>query len=138
MTRVLIVEDTPNFRRWLLHAVPRLVDDCEVQSAADAAAAEAQVLATTPDVILLDLGLPKDRRSRSADPSAGIGLLRTWRERGLESHIVVLSSHADLAQLCSEAGADGFLAKDTPGLFDALRAVVRPSRPTESVLTAKE
>jgi len=124
MTRVLIVEDTPNFRRWLLSVVPRLLPDCEAHVAADAATAKAEAAVLTPDVILLDLGLPRDARSRRPDPSAGLDLLRSWRERGLASRIVVLSSHTDLATICQAAGADSFVAKDTPLLLDALQEAV--------------
>jgi two-component system response regulator PhoP len=124
MTTVLIVEDTPNFRRWLLQAVPRLLPGCEATSVADAAAADIEVASHTPDVVLLDLGLPLDGHAHRADPEAGLSLLRSWRAAGLPSRIVVLSSHRHLADLCRQAGADEFVPKDTPRLLEALDAAL--------------
>jgi len=122
MSRVLIVEDTPSFRQWLLRAVARLAPECTAEGVADAATARMRVSAATPDLIVLDLGLPRKGGGVAADPMVGLELLQAWRAEAVRSRVVVVSSHTELADHCLRAGADDFIAKNSGELSSALAA----------------
>lgn len=117
MIRVLLADDQALVRagfRALLSAQP---DITVVGEAADGAEAVAQVLSTTPDVVLMDIRMPRldgleATRRIAADPRCG------------GSRIVILTTF-DLDEYVFEAlrvGASGFLVKDTEPV-DLLRGV---------------
>ncbi|MGZ4271416.1 MAG: response regulator, partial [Solirubrobacteraceae bacterium] len=83
-----------------------LQDGIEVAGEAadgEAAIAEAQRLA--PDVVLMDLAMPR---------LDGVGAMRELRRRELPARVIVLTSFADEARLLPalQAGAAGYLLKD--------------------------
>ncbi|MGZ4275837.1 MAG: response regulator [Solirubrobacteraceae bacterium] len=103
--RVLIVDDHAVVREGL-RTFLELQDGIEVAGEAadgEAAIAEAQRLA--PDVVLMDLAMPR---------LDGVGAMRELRRRELPARVIVLTSFADEARLLPalQAGAAGYLLKD--------------------------
>ena len=106
MTRVLIVDDQPTFRRQLR----RLLDLAGLTVAGEAGdipEAEAQVRALAPDLAVVDVMLP------------GInGLEGTVRLKALAPslRVILISAHGDQARLlrtaAAQAGAERFVLKD--------------------------
>ncbi len=114
-TTVLIVDDHPSFR-----TVARAVLEAEgyeiVGDAASGEAGVAEALRLSPDVVLLDIGLPD---------MDGFDVLARIREAGVDSAVVLTSTRdaSDYGSLLTESDARGFIAKsDLSG--DALRALV--------------
>ena len=114
--RLLIVDDHTVVRQGL-SMLFGTVDDIEVVGTAeDGVLALKQVSALTPDVVLMDIGMPRldgieaTRQIVTADPDA---------------RIVILTGDADQTkvQQAVEAGALGFLLKDAEpeALFAAVR-----------------
>lgn len=105
ITRVLIVEDEPEFLRRFSEAV--LADEALRLMAAvsSAAAALAVIAATPPDVVLLDLGLP-DRN--------GIDVIREVASRWPDCEVLVVTMFGDDDHVFEAlaAGASGYLLKD--------------------------
>jgi DNA-binding NarL/FixJ family response regulator len=103
--RVLIVDDHAVVREGL-RTFLELQDGIEVVGeAADGEQAVAQAAALTPDVILMDLVMPR---------LDGIGAMRALRERGSASRVIVLTSFLDDERLMPalQSGAAGYLLKD--------------------------
>ena len=120
MIRVLVVDDHPVVRSGLAGMLD-VEDDLEVVGeAADGEEAVAQVAATHPDVVLMDLRMPRldgagaTERILAADPSVRVLVLTTY------------STDSDIVRAV-EAGATGYLLKDTPRsqLVEAVRAASR-------------
>ena len=103
--RVLIVDDHAVVREGL-RTFLELQDGIEVVGeAADGEQAVARATELEPDVILMDLVMP--RRD-------GIGAMRALRERESASRVIVLTSFLDDERLMPalQAGAAGYLLKD--------------------------
>ena len=120
MIRVLVVDDHPVVRSGLVGMLD-VEDDLEVVGeAGDGEEAVAQVAATSPDVVLMDLRMPRldgtgaTERILAAYPAVRVLVLTTY------------STDADIVRAV-EAGATGYLLKDTPRtqLVDAVRAASR-------------
>lgn len=100
--RILVVDDEPPIRKLLRVGLStqgyQIVEAMNGKAAIEAAAAE------SPDLILLDLGLPD---------MPGQALLQRWRGEGLTVPIVILSSRTDEAGIVEalETGADDYVAK---------------------------
>lgn len=103
---VLIVEDEPEFLRRFTKAVQSDADLHLVAAACDGATAMAALLASTPDVMLVDLGLPD---------IDGVQLIRDAVERhpGLDVLVVTVFGDDQHVLASIEAGATGYLLKDT-------------------------
>lgn len=103
VVRVLLVDDHPSVRagvRALLESDPRVR---VVAEAGTALAAASAVERETPDVVVVDLGLPDAR---------GAGAVRAAREAGAERVLVLSASGtADLVRECLQSGALGYLLK---------------------------
>jgi DNA-binding NarL/FixJ family response regulator len=104
-TSVLIVEDEPEFLRRFTNAVlmdPELV---LAGTAGTARAAIAMLEAASPDVILLDLGLPD---------LDGVEVIRQAQRRPRACEVLVVSMFDDDQHVLDsiEAGAAGYLLKD--------------------------
>jgi DNA-binding NarL/FixJ family response regulator len=112
---VLIVDDHPSFRtvaRFLLEAEGYDV----VGDAGSGEAGIAEAVRLSPDVVLLDIGLPDMN---------GFDVVTRIRDAGVDSAIVLTSTRdaADYGPMLAESPARGFIAKsDLSG--DALRALV--------------
>jgi DNA-binding NarL/FixJ family response regulator len=103
--RVLLVDDHAVVREGL-RAFLELQDDFEViGEAADGEEALAQVEALRPDVILMDLLMPK---------LDGVGAMLELRGRAPDSRVIVLTSYQDDDRLMGaiQAGAAGYLLKN--------------------------
>ncbi|MFL6304649.1 MAG: response regulator transcription factor [Candidatus Sulfotelmatobacter sp.] len=118
--RVLLAEDYPPFRRFLASTMqnrPELQIICEVE---DGPEAVRQAAALQPQVVLLDIGLPRLN---------GIEAARQIRNISPKSKILFVSqeSSADIVQAALETGAKGYVVKTDAGreLIPALEAVLR-------------
>jgi NarL family two-component system response regulator LiaR len=103
--RVLIVDDHAVVREGL-RTFLELQDGIEVVGeAADGEEAVEQASALAPDVILMDLVMPR---------LDGVGAMRALRDRVPTSRVIVLTSFIDDGRLMPalQAGAAGYLLKD--------------------------
>jgi len=120
MIRVLVVDDHPVVRSGLAGMLA-VEDDLEVVGeAADGEEALAQVAATSPDVVLMDLRMPR---------LDGAGATEQILARFPTVRVLVLTTYSTDTDIVRavEAGATGYLLKDTPRaqLVDAVRAASR-------------
>jgi NarL family two-component system response regulator LiaR len=105
MIRVLVVDDHAVVREGL-RAFLELQDGIEVVGeAADGQEAVEAVASLLPDVVLMDLVMPK---------LDGVGAMRALRERAPRARVVVLTSFLDDDKLLPalRAGAAGYLLKN--------------------------
>jgi DNA-binding NarL/FixJ family response regulator len=104
--RVVVADDQTAVREGLVTILELLPGIDVVGAAADGAEAVALAAAETPDVVLMDLHMPR---------VDGLAATSEIRARVPETQVVVLTTHADdesvLAALA--AGAIGFLTKDS-------------------------
>jgi len=130
--RVLVVDDHPVVRQGL-RAFLDLQDGIEVVGeAADGGEAERLVLELVPDVVLLDLVMPK---------VDGIGAIHRMRAVSPATRILVLTSFADDDKVFAavKAGAAGYLLKDVnhADLADGIRTVHRGESLLHPTVAAK-
>ena len=115
--RVLIVDDHALYRRGL-QTVLAVEEDIEVVAqAADGVEALHQAEETVPDVIVMDVGMPK---------RGGIDACRIIKQRVPSVLILMLTGSDDDAHLFEaiRAGADGYLLKDvTEDIATGIRGV---------------
>lgn len=113
--RVLIADDSALVRQLLADRLGDLSDVEVVGVAVDGAEAVDQAVTVRPEVVLLDLQMPR---------MSGLQALRTIRERAPEVRIIVLTNHADAVyrRTCLAAGAMEFL--DKSGDLDDLDAAI--------------
>ena len=115
MIRLLIADDHGIVREGLERLFATVPDVEVVGTAADGREAIALADRTTPDVVLMDVGMPEvdgveaTRRITAAHPAA---------------RIVMLTAHGHQSQVRAalQAGAAGYLLKDTPA-DEVVRAV---------------
>ncbi|WP_246238835.1 response regulator [Acrocarpospora corrugata] len=123
---MIIVDDHPVVRDGLRGIFTN--DDAfeVVGEAADGPEALAVALRTNPDVVLMDLRMPK---------MSGAEVIRRLREQTPGIHILVLTTYDDDVDVLPaiEQGATGYLLKDTPRA-DLRRAVQAAAR-GETVLS---
>ncbi|MYV97353.1 response regulator transcription factor [Streptomyces sp. SID3343] len=120
--RVILVDDQPLLRtgfRMILEAEP---DIAVVGEAADGEQAVEQVRALQPDVVLMDIRMPRMDGVEATRRIAGSG-----REGESQARVLVLTTF-DLDEYVVEAlraGASGFLLKDVPAddLVTAIRVI---------------
>ncbi len=122
--RVLVVEDDPEMQRAL--ALNLTARGFEVTTAADGTAALNAAASGSPDVIVLDMGLPD---------LDGMDIIRAIRGY-TRTPIVVLSGRSGSGDKVDalEAGADDYVTKpfDVNELVARLRAATRRAAPGES------
>ncbi|HBX54918.1 response regulator transcription factor [Pseudomonas sp. UBA2684] len=113
--RLLLVDDHRIFLDGLSLALAPLCPNLHIQTAQNAAEAEACLRQDDFDLILLDLRLPD---------VAGLDLLQRWQQQGRLTPVAILSaSDSSLdAQAALAAGALGFIPKSADS--DALRQAV--------------
>ncbi len=120
MIRVLVVDDHPVVRGGLVGWLAAQADLDVVGEAADGLEALAQVAAVSPDVVLMDLRMPRMdgvtaiERLAASHPGVRVLVLTTY------------DTDADIVRAVA-AGATGYLLKDAPlpQLADAVRAAAR-------------
>lgn len=101
MSRILIVEDEPNIRRFLRETLSQ--HDMQVDEASTLEHAQAKLASTPPDLMLLDLGLPD---------GDGIDLVRRVREWSALPIIIVSARSQEQDKIAAlDAGADDYLIK---------------------------
>jgi DNA-binding NarL/FixJ family response regulator len=119
LVRVLVVDDFEPFRRIVSSMVRERTELQLVGEAADGLEAVEQTQKLLPDLILLDIALPRMN---------GIEAARRILRLAPESKIIFLSqdSSAELAQEALRLGARGYVIKTDAGaeLFSAVEAVL--------------
>ncbi len=118
--RVLVAEDD-TFSRQLL--VTRFqVAGCHVYQCPDGAAALEGLRGFKPDLMVLDLGLPK---------VDGVSVLERWRRENMAVPVLILTARGAWSEKVAgfDAGADDYLTKPfhTEELLARLRALLRRS-----------
>jgi DNA-binding NarL/FixJ family response regulator len=113
--RVVVADDQAVVREGLVLILGMLPDVEVVGAAADGEQAVALVAAERPDVVLMDLRMPR---------LDGVGATRRIRAEFPGTQVVVLSTYADDESVFAalRAGARGYLTKDAPS--SALAAAI--------------
>ena len=119
-TRLLIAEDETVVRYALAQLLAAEDDIQVVGEAADGAEAVVLARQRQPDVVLMDLSMPK---------MDGIAATRKIKEETPECAVVVLTIHSDDDKVFDaiKAGASGYVLKDSPAeqTVEAIRAAAR-------------
>ncbi|MFG2003190.1 response regulator [Spirillospora sp. NPDC048911] len=124
-TRVLVVDDQTVVREGLLLLLDLLPEIEVVGSAADGEQAVARVAELAPEVVLMDLRMPR---------VDGVEATRRIKAAHPEVEIVVLTTYADDESIFAalRAGARGYLTKDAGG--EQIAAAVETVRNGSSLL----
>jgi DNA-binding NarL/FixJ family response regulator len=130
--RVCLVEDQTIVREGLRALLKLNPDIAVVAEAADGEEAIGVIEREKPDVVLLDLRMPK---------LDGVGVLRTLRERGTLPPALILTTFDDDSKLFDavRAGAKGWLLKDVSldRLTSAIRTLASGGTCIEPVITER-
>ncbi len=123
--RLMIVDDHPVVRDGLRGMIAGDPDLDVVGEASDGAEVLALVDSLRPDVILMDLRMPR---------LGGAAAIRALAERGTEARVLVLTTYDTDRDVVPalEAGATGYLLKDAPR--DELVRAIHAAARGESVL----
>ena len=118
--RVLLADDHGILRAGLRALLGNEPDIDVIGEAADGEEAVAQTVALDPDVVVLDIAMPR---------LDGLEATRRIRDRGLRAKVLILTVHAEERYLLPvlRAGGAGYVLKsgaDTD-LLDAIRTVAR-------------
>jgi len=131
--RVLLVDDHPVVRdglRGMLESEHDIEVVGEAASGPEAVASVTQSADAGPDLVLMDLRMPG---------GDGVPAIRALRRRGVRPRILVLTAYDTDRDVVAalDAGADGFLLKDTPRaeLVRAIRDVAggRPALTSQAL-----
>lgn len=130
--RVFLVDDHPLVREWLASMVA-LEPDLEVCGQADeAATALTAVPQARPDLMVVDLSLPR---------GSGLDLIKSMRAQFPAVRLLVLSMHdeASIAERAFRAGAHGYAVKreSGPRIIDGIRTVLEGKFYASPSLTAQ-
>jgi DNA-binding response OmpR family regulator len=121
---ILVVDDEPRYVRWI--TVNLRAEGYRVLAAADGEAAVEVTAAERPDLVLLDIGLPR---------LDGLAACRQIREFSTVSIIMLTAKAAESDKVAGlDAGADDYLAKPfgPPELLARVRAALRRARYAEA------
>jgi len=117
--RVFIVDDHPLVREWLANLLREQPDFEIAGEAADAPTGLAAIIASRPDIAIVDLSL-KD--------TSGLDLIKDIAAQLPGTAIIVLSMHEELsyAERALRAGARGYVTKreSTDRIVEAIREVL--------------
>ena len=132
MIRVCLVEDQTIVRQGLRSLLALNPDITIVAEASDGEEAVEAIEREKPDVVLLDLRMPR---------LDGLGVLQRLRERGTSRPTLILTTFDDDTMLFEavRAGAKGWLLKDVSleRLTDAIRTVAAGGTCIEPVITER-
>jgi len=129
---VLIADDHPIARQGIRRMLEHYGDIAVVAEAADGLEAVALSQQLRPDVVLMDLQMPRLN---------GVEAIEHLRERNPDTKVLIISTY-DKDEFLFEgikAGARGYLLKDVPAeeLVQAVRAVSRGESLLQSVIAGK-
>ena len=124
--RLLIVDDHPVVRDGLRGMFAGDPDFEVVGDAGDGESAVSMAKAFDPDVVLMDLRMPR---------TDGVTAIRMMSEQGLSARVLVLTTYDTESDVVTaiEAGAIGYVLKDTPR--QELTEAVRAAASGETVLS---
>ena len=126
MTRILVIEDDPDISDFIRRGL--IYKDYEVDVAADGEAGLAVARDRPPDLVLLDLMIPK---------VDGVEVCRRLRA-GSAVPIIILTARDSVADKIKglDAGADDYVTKPfaIEELFARVRAALRRKEPDEDVI----
>jgi DNA-binding NarL/FixJ family response regulator len=126
MIRVLVADDHGVIRDGLGRLIAALDDVELVGVAADGAEAVEQVRALRPDVVLMDLDMPR---------MAGIAATKRILADAPETRVLVLTAFSDRPRILGalDAGASGYLLKDAASgdVAEGIRAAARGEAPLD-------
>jgi DNA-binding response OmpR family regulator len=127
MSRILVVEDDPAILRGLSDSLRR--ESYEVLTAADGESAQRLIKERNPDLIILDLMLPK---------LSGYEICRKMRSEGNNTPILMLTARGEEGDrvLGLDLGADDYVSKpfSLRELLARIRALLRRSQPARALL----
>jgi DNA-binding NarL/FixJ family response regulator len=105
MKNILLLEDLPEIRAWLIALVRRVFPDSHISEAARVHDALQLVQAVKFDLALIDLGLPD---------GSGVDVVSALRESQPEAQSVIVTIHDDDEHLfpALQAGAYGYILKE--------------------------
>ncbi len=119
VTRVFIAEDSPSTRAMLKTVLQRASDMEIVGEAEDGGSVVEKVVASKPDVVLMDIGLPV---------MSGLEATKKLKERLPELRVIMVTANESDGVIFDafSSGADGYYLKSTTAdqLLQAVRAVV--------------
>lgn len=123
---VVIVDDHPLVRAGLKSVLEASGDIMVVGEASDGDEVLALVSTAHPQVVLMDLSMPR---------LGGVEAIRLLREASLDARVVVLTSYSERARVeqALSAGAVGYLLKDSEpdDLLSAVRSAARGHVPID-------
>ncbi len=121
--KVLVVDDHPIFVRGLRSELEDAGDIHVVGDCANGAEAVALVERDRPDLVLIDLRIP--RADGNEAEFCGPDVIRLIVERVPDTRILVLSmfEEPEHARAALKAGATGYLCKEENGIVQAVRTV---------------
>ena len=118
--KIVIADSSTLLREGLKRLLPEMKDLCIAGEAADDMETMKVVEDTKPDILLIDLHIPK---------MEAVPILMALRERQSSTRIIVLCHESNESKIleCAKAGAHGFILKSAPleTLADAIRQVHR-------------
>jgi len=130
-TRVLVVDDYAAWRRFIFEALEQVPDLEIVGEASDGLHAVQMAQELQPDLILLDIGLPRLN---------GIEVAREIRQCCPQSKLLIVTEQSapDIVQEAFRVGAHGYLVKSHAGqeLLDALKRVLSGKRFVSGIAAA--
>jgi DNA-binding NarL/FixJ family response regulator len=133
LIRILLVDDFENWRRQVRSILQARPDWQVIEEASDGPEAVQKAEELTPDLIVLDVGLPNLN---------GIEAARQIRQRSPDSEIVFLSENSglDVVRAAFDTGALGFVRKTDAGfdLLPAIDAVLRHKQFVSSSFKGQE
>jgi two-component system response regulator MprA len=122
VAQVIVVEDDPDLRRMLVKGLEG--EDFDVRAFATGAQLLASVDARTPDVLVVDIGLPD---------TDGRDLCQALRARGVQAPVLFLTARDALTDRLAgfSAGGDDYMTKPfaLDELIARLRALLKRSAP---------
>ena len=117
--RIVVADDHPIFREGLIKLLEAKPDLQVVGAAADGADTLALVAKLEPDLVLLDLSMPR---------MTGMVALRELRSQAVRARIILVTASIERSEIVAglQLGAQGVVLKDSASdvLFKSIRAVM--------------